>query len=168
MGLLAAHSGSRRAWADQEAPLSGEQGKVGAKLESTELPQRPKNLAMGLKIRVLPQFWKLETSQLKDIPRMLPGLKESPDSSVKTPRVSGDRQELRQLQIAGIQPLTPVAQHKTGPPSSAENSYSAQSLLFFYTKCLAYDLKKDEMHEEQTTEADPEMTQMVELPETLK
>ena len=40
---------------------------------------------------------------------MLPGLKESPDSSVKTPRVSGDHQELRQLQIAGIQPLTPVA-----------------------------------------------------------
>ena len=55
-----------------------------------------------------------------------------------------------------------------GPPSSAENSYSAQSLPFFYTKCLAYDLKKDETHEEQTTEADPEMTQMVELPETLK
>lgn len=106
MGLPAAHSGSRRAWADQEAPLNAGQGKVGANWRAQN---SPKNLAMGLKIRVLPQFWKLETSQLKDIPRMLPGLKESPDSSVKTPRVSGDHQELRQLQIAGIQPLTPVA-----------------------------------------------------------
>lgn len=42
--------------------------KVGGETGEQRIPQQPTNLAVGLEIRAVPQFLKLETSQHKDVP----------------------------------------------------------------------------------------------------